>query len=122
VGRVLRECVWPCIELMAGLAAERMLLGDDDAQPAVDDLRQARELMPDGEAVVRTRLKSTDLVRRQGNRLLSAQLHLKQPDDLIGYLWSVDEKPQLPQRRIIGGICRQPVLTRDGQRVVDPRQ
>lgn len=33
-----------CIELMAGWAAERMLLGDDDAPPAGDDLRQAREL------------------------------------------------------------------------------
>jgi hypothetical protein len=33
-----------CIELMAGQAAERMLLGDDDTRPAVDDLRQAREL------------------------------------------------------------------------------
>jgi hypothetical protein len=33
-----------CIELMAGRAAERMLLGDDDTGPPVDDLRQAREL------------------------------------------------------------------------------
>ncbi|WP_164940890.1 hypothetical protein [Bradyrhizobium zhanjiangense] len=33
-----------CIELAAGRAAERMLLGDDDSQSAVDDLRQAREL------------------------------------------------------------------------------
>jgi hypothetical protein len=33
-----------CIELLAGRAAERMLLGDDDTGPAVDDLRQAREL------------------------------------------------------------------------------
>ena len=33
-----------CIELMAGQAAERMLLGDDNTRPAVDDLRQAREL------------------------------------------------------------------------------
>jgi hypothetical protein len=33
-----------CIELMAGRAAERMLLGDRDPEPSVDDLRQAREL------------------------------------------------------------------------------
>jgi hypothetical protein len=33
-----------CIELMAGRAAERMLLGDRDPEPPVDDLRQAREL------------------------------------------------------------------------------
>ncbi|WP_164940636.1 hypothetical protein [Bradyrhizobium zhanjiangense] len=33
-----------CIELAPGRAAERMLLGDDDSQSAVDDLRQAREL------------------------------------------------------------------------------
>jgi hypothetical protein len=33
-----------CIELMAGRAAERMLLSNDDARPAGDDLRQAREL------------------------------------------------------------------------------
>jgi hypothetical protein len=33
-----------CIELAAGRAAERMLLGDDDAHSAVDDLRQARDL------------------------------------------------------------------------------
>jgi hypothetical protein len=32
-----------CIELMAGRAAERMLLGQE-AEPPVDDLRQAREL------------------------------------------------------------------------------
>jgi hypothetical protein len=31
-----------CLELLAGVAAERMLLGD--AAPPVDDLRQAREL------------------------------------------------------------------------------
>src|SRR6266404_332417 len=33
-----------CIELMAGRAAERMLLSDRDPDPPVDDLRQAREL------------------------------------------------------------------------------
>jgi hypothetical protein len=33
-----------CIELMAGRAAERMLLGDDDTLPTGDDHRQAREL------------------------------------------------------------------------------
>ena len=33
-----------CIELMAGPAAEPMLLGDDDAPPAGDALRQVREL------------------------------------------------------------------------------
>jgi hypothetical protein len=33
-----------CIELAAGRAAERMLVGDDDSRSAVDDLRQAREL------------------------------------------------------------------------------
>jgi hypothetical protein len=33
-----------CIELMAGRAAERMLLSDGDPVPPVDDLRQAREL------------------------------------------------------------------------------
>ncbi|APG06969.1 hypothetical protein BKD09_01385 [Bradyrhizobium japonicum] len=33
-----------CIELAAGRAAERMLLGDGDARSGVDDLRQAREL------------------------------------------------------------------------------
>jgi hypothetical protein len=33
-----------CIELMAGRAAERMLLSDRDPEPPVDDLRQAREL------------------------------------------------------------------------------
>jgi hypothetical protein len=33
-----------CIELMAGRAAERMLLSDGDPEPPVDDLRQAREL------------------------------------------------------------------------------
>lgn len=33
-----------CIELVAGRAAERMLLGDDDSRSAIDDLRQAREL------------------------------------------------------------------------------
>jgi hypothetical protein len=33
-----------CIELMAGRAAERMLLSDDDTLPAGDDHRQAREL------------------------------------------------------------------------------
>jgi hypothetical protein len=33
-----------CIELMAGRAAERMLLGDRDPEPPVDDLRQARQL------------------------------------------------------------------------------
>ena len=32
-----------CIELMAGRAAERMLLEDEPA-PAADDLRQSREL------------------------------------------------------------------------------
>ncbi|MGY4496956.1 hypothetical protein ACVWYH_000883 [Bradyrhizobium sp. GM24.11] len=35
-----------CIELTAGRAAERMLLGDDDSRSALDDLRQARELAP----------------------------------------------------------------------------
>jgi hypothetical protein len=33
-----------CIELMAGRAAEAMLLGDGEPVPPVDDLRQAREL------------------------------------------------------------------------------
>jgi hypothetical protein len=33
-----------CIELMAGRAAERMLLSDSDPEPPVDDLRQSREL------------------------------------------------------------------------------
>jgi hypothetical protein len=33
-----------CIELMAGRAAEAMLLGDSEPVPPVDDLRQAREL------------------------------------------------------------------------------
>jgi hypothetical protein len=33
-----------CIELMAGRASERMLLGDGDPLASVDDLRQAREL------------------------------------------------------------------------------
>jgi hypothetical protein len=33
-----------CIELMAGRAAERMLLSDSEPVPPVDDLRQAREL------------------------------------------------------------------------------
>jgi hypothetical protein len=33
-----------CIELMAGRAAELMLLSDGDPEPPVDDLRQAREL------------------------------------------------------------------------------
>jgi hypothetical protein len=33
-----------CIELMAGRAAERMLLSDSDLAPPVDDLRQSREL------------------------------------------------------------------------------
>jgi len=33
-----------CIELMAGRAAERMLLSDGEPAPPVDDLRQAREL------------------------------------------------------------------------------
>jgi hypothetical protein len=33
-----------CIELMAGRAAERMLLSDGEPVPPVDDLRQAREL------------------------------------------------------------------------------
>jgi hypothetical protein len=33
-----------CIELMAGRAAERMLLDDEPVEPA-DDLRQARELV-----------------------------------------------------------------------------
>lgn len=33
-----------CIELAAGRAAERMLLGDDDCRSAADDRRQAREL------------------------------------------------------------------------------
>jgi hypothetical protein len=33
-----------CIELMAGRAAEAMLLSDRDPEPPVDDLRQAREL------------------------------------------------------------------------------
>lgn len=33
-----------CIELVAGRAAERMLLGDDDTPSAADGLRQAREL------------------------------------------------------------------------------
>jgi hypothetical protein len=34
-----------CIELMAGRAAERMLLDDDDTRSAGDDLRQVRELV-----------------------------------------------------------------------------
>jgi hypothetical protein len=33
-----------CVELMAGRASERMLLGDCDPLASVDDLRQAREL------------------------------------------------------------------------------
>jgi hypothetical protein len=33
-----------CVELMAGRAAERMLLSDSEPVPPVDDLRQAREL------------------------------------------------------------------------------
>jgi hypothetical protein len=33
-----------CIELMAGRAAERILLSDSEPMPPVDDLRQAREL------------------------------------------------------------------------------
>jgi hypothetical protein len=33
-----------CIELMAGRAAERMLLSDSDPEPPVDDLRQSREV------------------------------------------------------------------------------
>lgn len=33
-----------CIELTAGRAAERMLLGDNESRSALDDLRQAREL------------------------------------------------------------------------------
>ncbi|WP_342739505.1 hypothetical protein [Bradyrhizobium sp. B117] len=33
-----------CIELAAGRAAERMLLGDDDARSSVDDHRQACDL------------------------------------------------------------------------------
>src|SRR3984957_18725500 len=37
-------CDGQCIELMAGRAAERMLLSDSEPVPPVDDLRQAREL------------------------------------------------------------------------------
>src|SRR3984885_7524839 len=37
-------CDGRCIELMAGRAAERMLLSDSEPVPPVDDLRQAREL------------------------------------------------------------------------------
>ena len=33
-----------CVELMAGRAAEAMLLSDRDLEPPADDLRQAREL------------------------------------------------------------------------------
>lgn len=33
-----------CVELTAGRAAERMLLGDNDSRSVLDDLRQAREL------------------------------------------------------------------------------
>jgi hypothetical protein len=37
-------CDGQCTELMAGRAAERMLLSDSEPVPPVDDLRQAREL------------------------------------------------------------------------------
>jgi hypothetical protein len=44
VSDVFANVYGQCIELMAGRAAERMLLSDGDPEPPVGDLRQAREL------------------------------------------------------------------------------
>jgi hypothetical protein len=56
-----------CMELMAGRAAERMLLGDCDAGAPVDDLRQARELamlICSGEEAIETFIAHCDVAVR----------------------------------------------------------
>ena len=56
-----------CIELMAGRAAERMLLSDGDPEPPVGDLRQARELallICRGEAAIEAFIAHCDAAAR----------------------------------------------------------
>jgi len=56
-----------CIELMAGRAAERMLLSDREPAPPTDDLRQARELamlICQSEEAIKTFIAHCDVAAR----------------------------------------------------------
>lgn len=75
-----------CIELVAGRAAERMLLGDDDTPSAADDLRQARELallICKSEEAMACEIAARDLLLPYGDLMmvLSTVLRIKRTLD-----------------------------------------
>lgn len=97
-----------CTELLAGRAAERMLLGDDASRSAVDDLRQARELallICKSEEAIQTfiahcEIAARDLLMPYGDILMAVSIVLRIKRTLDGaeidkIIWDVETRKAL---------------------------